>query len=73
MHIYSPDSRTARCQPELLIELTRLSPLAVSDRSEKKSERKKKKTKVVDFDERKCNKTFIVSNIYFQCCFVCVQ
>lgn len=63
MHIYLPDGRATRCQPQLLIEkLTRLLPLAVCDRSEKGSERKKK---LIDFNERECNKIFIVSNIYF--------
>lgn len=64
MHIYLPDRRAARCQQELLIEqLTRLWLLAVGDRSENGSEREKKK--LIDFNERKCNKIFIVSNIYF--------
>lgn len=64
MHIYLPDRRAACCQAELLIEkLTRLLPLAVGDRSEKETEREKKK--LIDFNERKCNKIFIVSNIYF--------
>lgn len=67
MHIYLPDRRAARCQRELLLELTRLLPRAVGDRSGKESDRdkKKKKKKMIDFNERKCNKIFIVSNIYF--------